>query len=131
MAYAYYPAIIEQAATGFSVFFPDLPGCVSGGDTASAAARNAEEALGLHLEGMTEDGDALPIPTDINAIPRDPECVEVCRLLVRAELPGRSLRVNISMDEGLLSAVDQTAKARGMNRSAFIAEGARRLIRTA
>jgi predicted RNase H-like HicB family nuclease len=34
--------------TGYSVFFPDIPGCTSGGDTLREAALNAEEALAGH-----------------------------------------------------------------------------------
>jgi predicted RNase H-like HicB family nuclease len=49
MATVYYPAIVERAAEGYSVFFPDLPGCTSAGDTVQAAALNAEEALAGHL----------------------------------------------------------------------------------
>jgi predicted RNase H-like HicB family nuclease len=43
MATVWYPAIIERAEDGFSVFFPDVPGCVSAGATIQEAARNAEE----------------------------------------------------------------------------------------
>ena len=49
MAVVHYPAIVERAGAGYSVFFPDLPGCTSAGATIQEAARNAEEALaGLH-----------------------------------------------------------------------------------
>ena len=45
MASVVYPAIVERAGEGFSVFFPDLPGCTSAGRTQTEAALNAEEAL--------------------------------------------------------------------------------------
>ena len=46
MPICHYPAIIEgDEDTGYSVFFPDVPGCTSGGDTLQEAALNAEEAL--------------------------------------------------------------------------------------
>ena len=124
MPVIYYPAVIEAGGheePGFSVFFPDLPGCVSAGDTIQETARNAEEALRMHLEGMIEDGDPLPAPSALDAIGRDPEVNEAGRVLVRADLPGKSLRLNISMDEGLVEAMDAAASAHGMNRSAYLA----------
>jgi predicted RNase H-like HicB family nuclease len=121
MPVAYYPAIIEKGKHGFSVFFPDLPGCTSAGDTIQESARNAEEALRIHLEGMIEDDDPLPAPSPLDAIERDPEVDEAARVLVRADLPGKSLRLNISMDEGLIEAMDAAASAQGMNRSAYLA----------
>ena len=43
-------------------------------------------------------------------------------------LAGRSVRANITMDAGLLDAVDMTAKTRGLTRSAYLADLARRDI---
>jgi predicted RNase H-like HicB family nuclease len=52
MQQQYFTAIIEAGGnSGYGVYFPDLPGCVSAGDTIEEAARNAEEALSLHLRG--------------------------------------------------------------------------------
>ncbi len=124
MSQVYYPAIIERAEDGFSVYFPDLPGCVSAGATIQEAARNAEEALSLHLLGMVEDGDMIPAPTDIDQAEREPQSVEVCRILVRADMPGRKQRVNVMMDEGLLASIDKLDK----NRSRFIDQAVRQAI---
>lgn len=129
MTVLYFPAIIESGrGPGYGVFFPDLPGCVSAGDTQNEAALNAEAALSLHLAGMLEDGEPIPAPSDVDAVPRDASVSEAARILVRAELPGRQHRVNITVDEGLLSAIDGAAARRGMTRSGFLAEGARRLL---
>ena len=128
MPVVYYPAIIEAGDSGFGVVFPDLPGCVSAGDTQQAAARNAETALRAHLGLMQDDGDPIPEPSDIDATAPDPEVHEVARILVRVELPGKAQRLNISLDENLVARIDAAAEARGMTRSAFLAEGARRLI---
>lgn len=121
MARIYYPAIIECGTEGFSVFFPDLPGCTSGGATIQDAAQQAEEALDMHLTGMVEDGEPFPEPSDIAAIVVDPDVDEAARLLVRGERPGRSVRVQVSIDEGLLARIDKVAK----NRSGFLADAAR------
>lgn len=121
MASIYYPAIIERDTEGFGVFFPDLPGCTSGGATIQDAAQQAEEALDMHLTGMVEDGEPFPEPSDIAAIVVDPDVDEAARLLVRGERPGRSVRVQVSIDEGLLARIDKVAK----NRSGFLADAAR------
>ena len=121
MATIFYPAIIERAAQGYSVFFPDLPGCTSAGRTIQEAARRAEEALDGHLLLSAAHGDVLAPPSEMDAVARDPEVDEVARMLVRAEAPGRAIRLNITLDEGLVAAIDRVAK----NRSGFLADAAR------
>lgn len=121
MATVYYPAIIERGREGYGVFFPDLPGCTSAGGTVTEAALNAEEALAGHLLVSEQYGDALPDPSALDAIAADPEVVEVARLLVRGERKGKAVRINITLDEGLVAAIDKVAA----NRSGFLAEAAR------
>lgn len=121
MAIAHYPAVIERAGIGFSVFFPDLPGCTSAGETVNEAAIHAEQALAGHVVETVRHGEDLPIPSAIDAIEPDPEVHEVARVLVRVELPGKAVRLNITLDEGLVAAIDRVAR----NRSGFLAEAAR------
>jgi predicted RNase H-like HicB family nuclease len=52
--------IIEKAASNYSAYSPDLPGCVATGKTKDQAARNMHQAIKMHLDGLREDG--LPIP---------------------------------------------------------------------
>ena len=125
LASVYYPAIIERATDGFAVFFPDLPGCTSFGATEQQAAENAEEALTGHLVVSAEYGDTFAAPSPLDAIPHDPEVDEAARILVRADLPGKSVRINITLDEGLVAAIDKVAK----NRSGFLADAARSALR--
>lgn len=130
MAVKYYPAIVERAETeGFGVFFPDLPGCTSGGDTLDEAARNAEEALAMWVDEMLQAGEAIPAATPLDAVEVDEDIAVAARLLVRVEMPGKALRVNVSIEEGLLSTIDMVAKSQGKNRSAFLADAAREAIR--
>jgi predicted RNase H-like HicB family nuclease len=121
VATVYYPAIIERAGKGYSVFFPDLPGCTSAGATVNEAAANAEEALAGHLIVSEEHGDALTEPSELNAIETDPDVDEVARVLVRGECKGRAVRINITLDERLVAAIDKVAA----NRSGFLADAAR------
>lgn len=128
MAIRYYPAIIDRGESGYGATFPDFPGCVSGGDTIEEAARSAEEALALHIRGVLADGETLPEPTAMDRIEHDPEVGEVARVLVRVELPGKAVRFNATMEEGLLARIDAAASAQGMSRSGFLAEAARRAL---
>lgn len=121
MATVYYPAIIERGDEGFGVYFPDLPGCTSAGATVQEAARNAEDALAGHLAVSTQHGDAIAAPSDLDAIERDEEVDEVARVLVRADRPGKAVRLNITLDDGLIAAIDRVAS----NRSGFLADAAR------
>jgi predicted RNase H-like HicB family nuclease len=116
---AAYIAVVERGKEGFGVFFPDVPGCVSAGRTEQEAFANAEEALSGHLAEMLLGGQSLPQRSD--DIPPDPEVDEYCRILVRVELPGKAVRLNITMDEGLVAAIDRVAS----NRSSFLAQAAR------
>lgn len=131
MTVRYYPAVIERGSSGFGVFFPDLPGCTSFGETVQIAARNAEEALQAHIELSAEHGDTIPMPSDLDAIQVDADIEEVARVLVRAEVPGRAMRVNITLPEELLAAVDRHAKAHGFSRSGLLAQAVREKLRTA
>jgi predicted RNase H-like HicB family nuclease len=125
----YYPAVIEtDERGGYSIFFPDFPGCVSAGDTIDEVMANGEEALAGHIEVSAEHGDAVPEPSDLRSIEVDDDIQVAARVLVRADLPGESRPLSITLPEGLLSRIDRKAKALGYNRSAFLAEGARRML---
>jgi len=121
MTIVFYPAIVERDQQAYGVVFPDLPGCVSVGATAQEAAVNAEEALSGHLAVMLEHGDDPPPPSDIDAIAAEPDAVEVARLLVRGERPGRAVRVQVTLEDGLLARIDRVAP----DRSRFLADAAR------
>jgi hypothetical protein len=81
---------------------------------------------------MVEDGDPLPAPSPPGTVPDwlDPaETTVLTSLLVPVELPGRSVRVNITMDENLLQRADRAAAAQGMTRSGLLAEAVRNWLR--
>lgn len=93
-----YQGVFEPTAgSGFSVYFPDLPGCASYGATLIEAQKNAQDALELHLYGMEKDGDQIPAPSAIPEI--DPETapgylvypVTAFPSLIRDELDNRLL----------------------------------------
>ena len=56
-----YIAIIhKEKNSDFGASFPDLPGCISAAKTLENLRPMIEESIGLHIEGMIEDGEALP-----------------------------------------------------------------------
>ncbi len=58
-----YFAIFEPTEAGYSVYFPDLPGCISFGKNFEEAQKEAADALRLHLYGMEKDGEEIPLPS--------------------------------------------------------------------
>lgn len=73
MTVAGYIALVHKdEATSYGVSFPDLPGCISAGDTFEEAITNAAAALAGHLALMRADGDAVPQPRSYDELRRDP-----------------------------------------------------------
>jgi hypothetical protein len=81
---------------------------------------------------MEKDSERLPPSIEENAAP-DYDCgsyQDPRALLVPMETAGRSLRVNVSLDEGLLARIDDVSKRIGVSRSSLLARGGRTLIAT-
>ncbi len=57
-----YLIIVETTSTGFSAYSPDLPGCVATGPTREEVAREMQEAIEFHIEGLRLAGDPVPEP---------------------------------------------------------------------
>ena len=72
----YVAFIHRDKEPGFGISFPDFPGCVSTGDTANEALRRGASALAFHIEGMLQDGEAIPAPRSLQAIEEDPSMAE-------------------------------------------------------
>jgi predicted RNase H-like HicB family nuclease len=122
---SYIGLIRKDAGSDFGVDFPDFPGCVTAGSTIEEARQLAEEALQMHVEGMTEDGEALPAPSSLDAIMADPANADAVAFLVTlAEAADRAVRINITLPERLLRRID----ARARNRSAFLARAAEKAL---
>jgi predicted RNase H-like HicB family nuclease len=58
-----YAVVIENANDNFSAYVPDLPGCVATGSTVEETERAIREAIRFHIDGLREDGVAVPKPT--------------------------------------------------------------------
>ena len=129
---AYYFALIEKDQnSAYGISFPDLPGCFSAADRFEDIVPNAIEALEL----WAEDADAMPEGRAIHAVGEEARAAlrDGAFLmgipLVRSE--GKPVRVNVSIDRGVLAAIDEAAARRKLTRSAFLVEAARRELETA
>jgi predicted RNase H-like HicB family nuclease len=60
-----YVVIYEKAAVGFSAYAPDLPGCVSSGDTLELVMLTMREAVLGHIRDMRDRGESVPAPTAV------------------------------------------------------------------
>ena len=128
-----YVSFIHKDDARYGVSFPEFPGRVAVGETVESAVRHGRKALAFHVGGLSEDGGSIPPPRSIDDIKGDTELVDWRRGTDIVVIPllldrGSSRRVNISLDRGLLEAIDDEARQRGMTRSAFIATAARHEI---
>ena len=57
-----YLVIIEDTATGFSAYSPDLPGCVATAQTRTEIEREMHAAIDFHIEGLRLAGESVPEP---------------------------------------------------------------------
>ena len=66
---AEYIAIVhKEPGSAYGASFPDLPGCISAAETLEDLRPMIEESLGLHIEGMIEDGETIPEPSSLDTI---------------------------------------------------------------
>jgi predicted RNase H-like HicB family nuclease len=121
----YIGIIHKDAESNFGISFPDFPGCISAGSTLDEARAMGAEALAFHVEGMTEDGEAIPEPSTLEVVMNDPDFRDGVAVLI--DLPAaaaRVVRVNITLPADTLRRIDQFAEAHGFTRSGFLASAA-------
>ena len=127
----YVALIHKDKNSSYGLSFPDFPGCISAGSSIDEALSDAIEALALHVGGLAADGDPIPEARSVEAIRKDKILSEVLADATFAYVPliqdrGSARRINVSLDPGLIEAIDEVAKDRGMTRSAFLSTAARR-----
>jgi predicted RNase H-like HicB family nuclease len=126
-------AFIVKESDGYGVMFPDFPGALTGGETLDEAMRRAHATLEAHIAALTADGLPLPSLRSLDDLQTDEGLAELREqadlvAAVEAELPGKSVRVNVSFDERLLERIDRMAAEVGESRSGFLAAAAKRRI---
>ncbi len=125
----YIAVIHHDEGSAYGVSFPDVPDCFAAADEAGDILKNAMAAL----DDYFADGHPIPAPRDIQAIRKEvaEDLAEGAYLLAVPYIPRPTIsaRVNLSIDRGLLQAIDAAVEQSGLkNRSAFIAMAARKEI---
>lgn len=131
---ARYAVLIHTGDEEFGVTVPDCPGCTAQASTLDEALSAAAEALRLWAEAEASAGRDIPKARVLEDVLDDADVkFELRHGAIPAAVPllldaGRSVRLNISLDAGLVKAIDEAARARGLTRSAFLASAAREKI---
>jgi len=125
--------IIHQEAGTFGISFLDFPGCISSGATLDDAVSNGTQALAFHIDGMVEDSEPMPELSSLEALKAKEAdwLAGGVAVAVPVELPGKSVRINITVEERALECIDRAARASGMTRSGFLVASALERVRAA
>jgi predicted RNase H-like HicB family nuclease len=125
----YIALIHKDPDSDYGVSFPDLPGVISAGSTLDEARDMAAEALTFHLEGMAQDGEAVPEPSSLEEIMATAENRDGVAVLIAApDAEMKSVRVNITLPADVLSEIDRYAEREGFTRSGFLAQAAKKAM---
>jgi len=131
----YYAAFIPEKDGRVSVFFPDVPGCVTWGKDIDEALAMSLEALEGHLEVLADDGDPIPKPSlwkeALKKVRRDfemngetpPEGLILQSVMV-PDVFEKPTRVNVSFRKSILTMIDRKAEEAGLSRSGFLSKAA-------
>ena len=125
----HFVAVIDKDPdSAFGIRFPEVPGCFSAADRFDDILPNAIEALALYLEDG-EAGEARGLEAVREEAAGDIAAGAFLMLVPHVPERRRTVRVNLSLDKGLLDTLDEAARMRGMTRSSFVAKAAAREIR--
>jgi len=130
-----YVALIDGEPGAYGASFPDLPGCVAMGETLDEATQSAAEALREWVEMAELHQEPVPAPSSLDRLICDPDVREATAqggvlthiLLVRDI--SRPVKANLSLDAGILAAIDSSAQRLKITRSALVERLAREGLR--
>ena len=120
MAQYIFPAIFDPNENGgFTITFPDLPGCITEGDNLGEALQMAAEAMALHLYGMERDDEDIPLPSAVAdiEIPEDTTSGAFVTMIqartepIRDEIQNRSVKKTLTIPKWL----NDEAEKHGIN----------------
>jgi predicted RNase H-like HicB family nuclease len=125
----YIGLIHKDAESDFGVSFPDFPGVVTAGTSLDDARAMAEEALAFHVDGLIEDGDAIPEPSSLEQVMADEANRSGVAILVGLKTDAKkAVRVNVTLPEDVLAQIDSYAENHGYSRSGFLVKAARKVM---
>ena len=121
-----YLALIDGSEGEYGIVFPDLPGCAAMGGTMDEVMASASEALGDWINTVEASGNAIPAARTLETFRADPEVAEALRegstltAITFVRSTGKPVRANLSLDRGVVIAIDAEAERRGVTRSAMV-----------
>lgn len=121
-----YVVLIDGKKGAYGITIPDLPGCTAMGRTVEEALTNAASAMRDWAEVTEESGSSTPKPRTLEAVTKDADVREaLAEGAALASVPliretGRPVKANLSLDSGVLAAIDEEARRRKLTRSALI-----------
>lgn len=123
---AHYIALVDGKPGAYGVAFPDMPGCTAMGATHEEALRNAVLALsdwvGQNIPPAARSIEELRSDDEVKEQLEDGSVFAIVPLIQER---GRPVKANLSIDAGLLEAIDDAASRAGLTRSAFLSSAAR------
>jgi predicted RNase H-like HicB family nuclease len=123
-----YPIVIhKERKNDYGVTVPDLPGCFSAGSTMDEAMAMAKEAIELHVEGLIEEGMAIPDASKVEQLQRNSNYANGVWAIIEVDsthLRTRARRVNITLPERVLDSIDRYAATAGETRSGLLVKAA-------
>ncbi len=129
MSTIWYWAIIEHHAGEYFATLPDLPGPTAADPDINEALRFLTEFAADHVADLVERGAQVPAARHGDDIERDPDVEEWGRALVPVDIPGKSVKVTLSIDEAVLARADRAARATGESRSGYFAGAVMKRVR--
>ena len=125
----HYIALLHKGSDSVGVSFPDFPGVVTAGKDLDDARAMAVEALAFHIEGLVEDGEAIPEPSSLEAVMADRDNRDGVAILVPVRTDvSKAVRVNVTLPQDVLTEIDRYADTHGETRSGFLARAAKQAM---
>ena len=128
-----YIAVLHEGKENIGVQFFDFPGCITVGKDLEDARKQAQETLQFHIEGMKEDGDPIPEPSSLDLVKANPDYADADAFFVVTipEQKTKSKRINITLPESDLKAIDEYSKRHDLSRSKFLLRAAKKALASA
>ncbi|MCR5431351.1 MAG: type II toxin-antitoxin system HicB family antitoxin [Lachnospiraceae bacterium] len=110
-----YPAVFSPEDSGYSVEFPDLPGCCTCGDSLEESLSMAKDALSLFLVELEDEKQDIPKPSSIKSLSlegnRFASLINADTTIYRQTLSNVAVKKTLSIPQWL----NQAAIANGIN----------------
>lgn len=125
--------LIHGEPGNYGASFPDFPGATTGADDLDTLYEKAAEMLSFHVSGMIEDGLEVPLIRSLETLRDDPlfreDAADGMVGVLDVDLPGRTVRVNLTMNESDLRRIDRAAAAAHETRSGWLVRAANAQLR--